>query len=214
MDVDNRFLRCVAEHRASLQVLKSPSPNLENRFCRLVAEERGRTASSAEPPTHFPSSPNVPAPPTNPTTQTIPTPVRIYYSTKTETPKPTESFLEKYKRTMDQRKAVQESQQSQQQSQQSQPPQQQSQPPQQPRHRQLSIESEESFPSLPSLGSASPVLGPIKGWSEALRKNLVEDGRLQKPKPRVRSEIADTEEGDQEIVFDADGFPMLVPKLS
>jgi hypothetical protein len=207
MEIENRFLRCVTEHRASLH----RQPDLENRFCRLVAEERGyipiearrpwdvseslipnrvyyspqaKPEKPVEKPVETPAVPSIPAIPASS--------IRVYYSTKAETPKPTESFLERYTRTMEQRK-----------------PQVVIETPKRP--RQLSILSQESFPSLPSTSSpsASPVL---KGWSDALKKNAELDGILVKPKPRVKTVSESSDTGEEEIVYDADGFPHLVLK--
>ncbi len=165
---ENRFLRCVAEERGV------------DRFRRLVAEERGYRALS--PPTS-------PAPtlltPTSPTNN----PTIIYYSPKSDTTPPQtkevkESFEERYRRTLRQQKGL--------------PPATQATPKtpttpttptvtntssfwdvraspigptRQRQGSQLSVASEESFPSLPSAKStpASPTVRTL-GWSDVAKK--------------------------------------------
>jgi hypothetical protein len=213
--MDNRFLRCVVEHKASLrkepeadnrfflcvaeerkECTVKPELSMDNRFCRLVAEERGFVSSPLPTPPnrvyYSPNPPSLPTPtPTPPSPPTSTTPIRIYYTTKevkpSERSEPSESFEERYKKKYG--IVTRKRQKS-----------------------ELSIASEESFPSLPSAKStpASPVLG---SWATALRKNMEEDGILRKPKPRVVHAREEGEEGEEEIVFDADGFPHIRIKV-
>ncbi len=213
---ENRFLRCVAEHRASRL-------DTSDRFRRFVAEERGYIPKEDRRPWDISTSPTVapriitsfsPAPTPTPT----PTPTtesKIVYYSPNATANPTatpveiprrESIEERYARTVAAQRALAT-------------PQLPTSPLVVPRKRQdssLSLMSEESFPSLPSGPKSTPTTPQqrVMGWSDALRKNLENSTETEK-RPRFPSsrpldsheEWVDEEDLEEYVEYDEDGFP-------
>ncbi len=199
---ENRFLRCVAEHRAEQRggfVL----PNLaEDRFRRFVAEERQPPNRLGPDADSWRAARPVLTSPATPTTPNI-----IYYSPAKSTEQPRESFEERFARTVAAQRALNL-------------PTLPTSPLVVPRRRQdssLSLMSEESFPSLPSTTKSTPTTPTLKvmGWSDALKKNMEECNIAEKLRQSRRSVHQwneqewdeEGEEGEGEIVYDQDGFP-------
>lgn len=213
LDGDNRFLRCVAEHKAEQWKETCGKDVLENRFLRLVAEERGQMPTLRLPQAEVSRWDKVPE-----CSDSKPA-ISVYYSPKatgvsseiTTPTEPKESFEVRFARRQEEaRKAREAARKATAQVLPASPL-----LPTSSRARQdssLSLQSEESFPSLPSLRSA-PTTPKLVSWSSAVRKNLDEGNSvLRKAKPRIHSESFYEEEewGDsEEIVYDADGFPFV-----
>ena len=204
--MDNRFLQCVAEHRAE-QRLRSPvspashvipvSPTKDDRFRCLVEDsplytKPQRDARGFDEFDRF-ATPAPPTPPTLPTPPTPPKETTVYYSTGTKPKKdPVAAFEKEFTRASFQSPLL---------------------TPLTPRKRQDSVAiSEESFPSLPSRSPApSTPIQKAMGWSDALRKNMETD-ILRKQKPRVGYVGLCEDEAElesEEIQYDEDGFPFL-----
>ncbi len=185
---DNRFLRCVAEHRAEVRKWDKDTHTRDIRTWDIGTPQTSDSTRET---------------PRTKETEHSTRETTVYYSTReTSQPRsvPTESFEERYNRIVAAQKAAKAAPAS----------------PGFPTQRKrqdsfLSIQSEESFPSLPS-SKSTPNTPKMMGmsWSETLKKGLEEgDSIKRRQKPRVQSYTEDEEAWEEEgdIVFDEDGFP-------
>lgn len=197
--MDNRFLRCVAEHREEMRRGCVGS----DRLSQFVAAERSpkplafecrkweefRPALLQETAIYYSPKPTLASP-------TSPPSASASASTAVIRPK-CESFEERYARAQA-AKGIFNIPTS---------------PLVVPRKRHdslLSLASQESFPSL-SPASIKPQTPKITGWSDTVRKNL-DSMQLppQAPQERIvenRDEEGEEVEGEEVIEYDEDGFP-------